>query len=343
MIMKKYLFLIFILIIFSPLLNGEIVLSFVGDVMTGSDYPDKSYLPPNSGKDVFKDVSKFFKSSSISFGNLEGAIAREDTQSRKRRSKTTYSFRMPPYMADRLAEAGFNILAVANNHIRDFGDKGFRQTEEYIEKAGMNIVGNKFNTPTFMEINGKKIGFLAFYYFSYANNAIQDIESAKALIAKTKKECDFLVVSFQGGAEGGNMYRVPKRTEMFYGENRGDVYKFSRAASDAGADIVVGHGPHVLRAMEMYKGTLIAYSLGNFVGYKQFSIAGNSGIGAILQVTLTDNLKIKGAKVIPVRLQNGGIPIIDASKEAIKKLNNYAELDFPNTGIKLDEEGEVSF
>lgn len=337
---KKIIIISILLSLFVNILNAEIILSFVGDVMTGSDYPDKSYLPSNEGKDIFKSVENYFKNSDINFANLEGAIANTNTQSSKR-SKNSYSFRMPPYMANRIAEAGFNIVAVANNHSRDFGDKGYKQTQEYLKNAEIKIVGNILNTATIIEIKNKKIGFLAFYYFSYANNSIQDITSAKALVEKTKKECDFLVVSFHGGAEGRNMFRVPKETEIFYGENRGDVYKFSRAVSDAGADLIIGHGPHVLRAMEIYNNSFIAYSLGNFVGYKQFSLAGNNGISAILQITLNDNLKINSAKVIPIKLINGGIPSVDYSDEAIKKLNNYADLDFPNSGIKFNSEGEA--
>ncbi|TXJ51120.1 CapA family protein [Brachyspira aalborgi] len=337
---KKIIIISVLLSLFVNILNAEIILSFVGDVMTGSDYPDKSYLPSNEGKDIFKSVENYFRNSDVNFANLEGAIANTNTQSSKR-SKNSYSFRMPPYMANRIAEAGFNIVAVANNHSRDFGDKGYKQTQEYLKNAEIKIVGNILNTATIIEIKNKKIGFLAFYYFSYANNSIQDITSAKALVEKTKKECDFLIVSFHGGAEGGNMFRVPKETEIFYGENRGDVYKFARAVSDAGADLIIGHGPHVLRAMEIYNNSFIAYSLGNFVGYKQFSLAGNNGISAILQITLNDNLKINSAKVIPIKLINGGIPSVDSSNEAIKKLNNYADLDFPNSGIKFNSEGEA--
>ncbi|TXJ33429.1 CapA family protein [Brachyspira aalborgi] len=337
---KKIIIISILLSLFVNILNAEIILSFVGDVMMGSDYPDKSYLPSNEGKDIFKSVENYFKNSDINFANLEGAIANTNTQSSKR-SKNSYSFRMPPYMANRIAEAGFNIVAVANNHSRDFGDKGYKQTQEYLKNAGIKIVGNILNTATIIEIKNKKIGFLAFYYFSYANNSIQDITSAKALVEKTKKECDFLVVSFHGGAEGRNMFRVPKETEIFYGENRGDVYKFARAVSDAGADLIIGHGPHVLRAMEIYNNSFIAYSLGNFVGYKQFSLAGNNGISVILQITLNNNLKINSAKVIPIKLINGGIPSVDSSNEAIKKLNNYADLDFPNSGIKFNSEGEA--
>ena len=169
----KFVLILFYIFNFN-ILNAEITLSFVGDVMTGSDYPDRSYLPSNEGKDIFKSVESYFKNSDINFANLEGAIANTNTQSAKR-SKNSYSFRMPPYMANRIAEAGFNIVAVANNHSRDFGDKGYKQTQEYVQNAGIKIIGNILNTASFIEVKNKKIGFLAFYYFSYANNSIQDI------------------------------------------------------------------------------------------------------------------------------------------------------------------------
>lgn len=341
MFKRKY---IIILLIFITALTAksEITLSFVGDMMTGSDFPDKSYLPPNEGRDIFSDVSDIIQKATIAFANLEGCIADTNTSSRKRGAKS-YSFRMPPYMANRIAEAGFDILAVANNHSRDFGETGFNQTKTYVENAGMKIVGNIKDAATFITVDKKKIGYLAFYYFGYNHNAIQDIEAAKTLIAKTKKECDFLVVSFHGGAEGEDLYKVPKTTEMFYGENRGDVYKFARAASDAGANIVVGHGPHVLRAIEIYNETLIAYSLGNFIGYKQFTTLGNKGLGAILTVTLNEKLKIKSAEIVSIRLKNDGTPVRDEIKEAVTKINTYSKNDFPETHITLNENGAVNF
>lgn len=333
---------IFLYLITLVSLNAEITMSFVGDTMTGSDWPNKTYLPPNEAKNFFDDVKHILTNSNITFGNLEGAISDTNTTSRKR-GKNSYSFRMPPYMATRLSEAGFNIMAVANNHIRDFGDRGYLQTIDYLTKNNITPVGNKLDTAVFKTVNDKKIGFLAFYYFGGANNAIQDIARAKTLIENTKKECDFLIVSFHGGAEGGAMFRVPKTNEIFLGENRGDVYKFARAAADSGANLIVGHAPHVLRAMEMYNDTFIAYSLGNFAGYKQFSTSGNNGISVILTLTFTDDLKLKKAEVTPIILKQSGIPFIDLNKTAIEKLNNYADLDFKETGIKFDSNGIKAF
>ncbi len=323
---------------------ADITFSFVGDMMLGSDHPaERNALPPNNGADIFASVASILRGSDMTFGNLETCIADGTTQSRKT-GKNSYSFRLPPQYTKSIEDAGFDVLSVANNHSYDFGASGFNQTVENVEKYNMKAVGQKIDQATFITVKGKKIGFLAFYYFSHRHNAIQDITRAKTLVEKTKAECDYLVVTFHGGAEGGdNVTSVPKETETYYGENRGDVYKFSRAVSDAGADVVIGHGPHVLRAMEMYNGTLIAYSLGNFVGYRLVSVAGNKGIGAILTLTLTDNLKLKSAEVTSVRLLNGGVPVQDSNHNAVKRFNEYAKRDFPQTGIVFDENGKISF
>ncbi len=323
---------------------ADITFSFVGDMMLGSDFPaERNALAPNDGADIFASVASILRGSDMTFGNLETCIADGTTQSRKT-GKNSYSFRLPPRYTQSIADAGFDVLSVANNHSYDFGQAGFNQTVENVEKHNMLSVGHKIDQATFITVKGKKIGFLAYYYFAGRHNAIQEISKAKVLVEKTKAECDYLVVTFHGGSEGGeNVTRVPKETEIFYGENRGNVYAFSRAVSDAGADLVIGHGPHVLRAMEMYNGTLIAYSLGNFVGYRLFSLSGNKGIGAILTLTLTDNLKLKSAEVTSVRLQNGGVPIIDSNATAVKRLNDYAKLDFPQTGLVFDENGKINF
>ena len=342
MFTKKFILTIIALLSLNIAVYPDITISFVGDMMLGSDYPNKSSLPPNEGKNTFTSVLDILKTSDITFGNLESSIADTTTKTRKK-GKNSYAFRMPPYLANRLSEAGFDVLSVANNHARDFGTAGFNQTVQHVTNAKMKTVGEKIDKATFIEKSGKKIGFLAFYYFSYANNSIQDITKAKALVEKTKLECDYLIVTYHGGAEGDKMYRVPKKTETYFGENRGDVYKFAHAVSDAGADLVIGHGPHVLRAMEVYNDTLIAYSLGNFVGYRLFSTSGNKGIGAILTITLDNDLKLKSAQVTSVKLQNGGVPITDTNNTAVKKLNEYANLDFPKTGLKFDENGNIDF
>ena len=112
-----------------------------------------------------------------------------------------------------------------------------------------------------------------------------------------------MVVTFHGGAEGADKQHVKPGTEMFLGENRGNLMKFSHAVVDAGADLVVGHGPHVLRGMEWRKGRLIAYSLGNFAGHGSLNWDGVLGVSALLRVTLRgDGAWVQG-KIVPVRIE----------------------------------------
>ena len=142
------------------------------------------------------------------------------------------------------------------------------------------------------------------------------------------RDHDLVFVSFHGGAEGATQTRVPRREETAYGENRGDVFAFSRAMVDAGADLVLGHGPHVLRGMEIYRGRLIAYSLGNFSSWNGFNLRGALGISAVLTVSLASNGVALDASLSPVRLVRPGIPTPDPAAEAIATVRRLSESDF---------------
>ena len=118
-------------------------------------------------------------------------------------------------------------------------------------------------------------------------------------------------------AEGAGATRVPKASEQAYGEDRGDVYAFARSMVDAGADLVLGHGPHVLRGMEVYNGRLIAYSLGNFSAWENFNLRGPLGLSVILYATIAPNGVITEAEIVPVYLADPGIPTPDGQRRAI--------------------------
>ena len=118
--------------------------------------------------------------------------------------------------------------------------------------------------------------------------------------------CDIVIVSFHGGAEGADYQNVTRETETFYGENRGNVYEFSHRMIDAGADIVFGHGPHVTRAIEVYKDRFIAYSLGNFCTYRRFNLTGPNGFAPLLRVKTDTFGKFVEADIIPVYQDNLG-------------------------------------
>ncbi len=98
-----------------------------------------------------------------------------------------------------------------------------------------------------------------------------------------KQQCDIVIVSFHGGGEGTGFEHVPFKIESYNNEKRGDVHAFAHNAIDAGADLILGNGPHVCRAMELYKNRLIAYSLGNFCTYRSVSVEGIGGLAPLLE------------------------------------------------------------
>ena len=180
----------------------------------------------------------------------------------------------------------------------------------------------------------------------FAHNAIvpnvNDIAAARQLVAAAKKKADIVVVSFHGGAEGEAAQHVPKQTEIFVGEKRGDLPLFAHAVIDAGADLVLGHGPHVLRAMEIYKGRLIDYSMGNFATYGMFNLKGPQGLTAVFEIGLAADGRFVGGKIHAGKQVGRGGPVQDATGEAIKKVRSLSNADFPATAPVIADDGTVS-
>jgi hypothetical protein len=149
------------------------------------------------------------------------------------------------------------------------------------------------------------------------------------------------VVSFHGGKEGIDATHVPEGTELYLGENRGDLRRFTHEMIDAGADLVIGHGPHVLRAMEVYKERLIAYSLGNFATYGRFSLGGPLGISVVLEVSLDGEGRFVEGQLLPTRQLGEGIPVVDPSSEGPKLVSALGEADFPASSIVVEQDGRI--
>ena len=225
----------------------------VGDVMIGSGFPD-GYLPKDDAVESFKYVKPYLKGD-IVFGNLEGAILDSGTSDKCKNSAegTCYAFRMPDRYGKIIKEAGFNLMSTANNHANDFGEKGRRNTAKILDEVGIYHAGPVENKSVIFEKDGVKYGFCA---FSPNSNmlSVNNINQATDLVKELRPQVDIVIVSFHGGAEGSKSTRVPRANEIFFGENRGNVYKFAHSVIDAGADIVLGHGPHVTRAVEVYNG-----------------------------------------------------------------------------------------
>ncbi len=322
-------------------ISDTICIAAVGDIMLGTAYPDKSKLPPDSAKSSFKSALAYFEKSDIVFGNLEGTLLDEGKPAAyKKNLKTAYLFRMPTNYGRVLKDAGFNLMSVANNHITDFDEKGCKSTTKTLDSYGIYYAGLQSCPTTIFERNGIKYGFCAF-----APNArvvpLLDLQNAERIIHDLKQQCDIVVVSFHGGAEGAAYEHVPFKMESYMNAKRGDVHKFAHLAIDAGADIVLGNGPHVSRALEKYNNRLIAYSLGNFCTYNKVSISGVCGIAPLLKVSLNKKGEFKKGRIVSFRQTHQMGLFRDTTNSAAKRIKMLTEKDFPQSGLTITTDGNI--
>lgn len=314
--------------------NADKVISVaaVGDVMIGSSFPSTGYLPDDDAQGSFREVKPYLKGD-IVFGNLEGTLL-DDGPSAKCPTVSTscYAFRMPERYANIIKDAGFNLMSVANNHIGDFGDLGRQRTLQTLAKVGIEHAGLQQKPTAIFEKNGVRYGFVAFAP-NLGTVPLNDLAGAASLVRDLKQKVDIVIVSFHGGAEGATHTHVPKTSEIFLGENRGDVYKFAHTVVDAGADLVIGQGPHVTRAVELYNHKFIAYSLGNFNTYGAFNLKGPNGYAPLMTIKLRGNGDFIGADVTSVKQTKEARLQLDPSNQAFTALKDLTQSDFPTTPL----------
>lgn len=323
--------------------GASIRLRAVGDMMIGTAFPEGA-LPPNGGADSFASVRDLLRDADTTFGNLEGPLCDLEAPSLKCKPDATpgscYAFRSPTAYVRWYEDAGFDVVSTANNHAVDFGEECRLQTEQALTKANILYSGRP-GTIARWEKNGLKLALIGFHT-STSGHLLTDTDTAVALVKGLTAEADIVIVSFHGGAEGSKATRVPVGGEKFYGEDRGDLRVFTHAVVDAGADLVLGHGPHVLRGMELYQGRLIAYSLGNFATYGRFNLSGNQGIGAILDVTLQKDGGFVNGRILGTRQLGQGVPAPDAENAAADLLRVLSEQDFPGSNVRIAQDGTLS-
>jgi poly-gamma-glutamate capsule biosynthesis protein CapA/YwtB (metallophosphatase superfamily) len=314
-------------------------------MIPGSNYPSRA-LPSQPGEQLdaereflFGNIKPFFGDTDILFGNFESTLTDYPYSAKDTSQGMTFAFRTPPAYAQMLKQLGFNVLNVANNHSFDFGDQGFADTFANIEQAGMKAVGKKGQI-LYMTVNKIPMAFIGFSFLP-DHNAMQDLTAAAALVREAKKQAKIVVVSVHAGAEGTDETHVANRTEYFFGEDRGNVVQFAHTVIDNGADLVLGHSPHVPRALELYQNKLIAYSLGNFIGYRTLSTVGSLGNSLILQAQLDAAGNFVGGRIIPVALDANGIPKLDDFFQSVVLIRNLTKTDFPQTPITIDDMGYI--
>ena len=323
--------------------NKKITVIGVGDIMLGSNYPSKNLLPKND-YNILSDTEKILQDADITIGNLEGTLFDEGGIPKSCSDPSVcFVFRTPSKYGQYLKKAGFDYLSIANNHSNDFGDEGISKTMKSLDELGIKYTGiKKLAETTIIEKDNLKYGFVSFAPLSKTVD-LNDYEYAAELIKSLKSKVDIVIVMFHGGAEGNGKEHLTRKTEMFFGENRGNVFKFARMAVDAGADIIFGQGPHVTRAIELYKNKFISYSAGNFATYGKFNLKGSSGIAPIFKITLDSKGNFIEGEIIPVRQTKGVYgPFIDENKSAVKEIISLNKSDFPEgNGLSVSEDGKI--
>lgn len=268
----------------------NIKLAFVGDIMLdrGVKYSVYKNFSGNYSE-LFSKVEDQLRAYDILFANLEGPISDKGAD-----GGNLYSFRFEPGVVPALDQAGVDVLSIANNHIYNWGETALEDTMQLLSQAGVTYIGGgRFGSDAYQEkiisVAGIRIAFLAFSEFNEGGTQASSSEPGIAIISETaikdsissaKEKADLVVVSFHFGEE--------------YDESPNNYQrKYAELAIDFGADLVVGHHPHVVQALEQYRNTYIVYSLGNFIFDQHFSA--ETMQGGLLEVEVdTKNKQIEG-------------------------------------------------
>ncbi len=311
-----------------------ISIAAVGDTMLG----DTPALPPSPS--TYLAAMRADLRGDIVFGNLEGTLTDATTSKCKPKAKDCFAFGAPPDFASALRAAGFTVMNNANNHSYDFGAAGQADTVRALQAAGVAQTGLPGEIAV-VRTGGVRVAMLGFAPYA-ATASLLDLPAGRALIERADTMADIVVVAIHAGAEGTGAQHVTGAGESYVGEDRGNPEAFAHMAVDAGADLVLGSGPHVLRGMEIYRRRLIAYSLGNFAGYHNFGLDGVLADSAVLHVRLSGRGVFRSGRITSVRLVDAGMPEPDPAGTGAQLIAELSRDDFGARGIRVTPEGRIT-
>jgi poly-gamma-glutamate capsule biosynthesis protein CapA/YwtB (metallophosphatase superfamily) len=311
--------------------------------------------------DKLAEIRKIKLSGDIIFGNFEGVLAESD-------SPDPWKFSAPMVSIGLLKEMGFNAFSLANNHSADLGDGNYQKTAALLAQQGFWVAGQEGHgviaevgslrlravvpfgsgtgvppvnghgqdgraTPNNTTTHVRIIGFS----FSGANN-INNLDAIPAVIGRKQREV--IIVSAHMGGDNHTGQWIPNAMEYFGDEKRGDVVQFSHRCIDAGADLVLGHSPHVPRGLELYKNKLIVYSLGNFLFDYPGAGRNAHALGYAISIDLDETGDFQSARIVSYDLQYG-VPVPDRSGRAYKMIQNLTLENLKQTSLVFPESGIV--
>jgi hypothetical protein len=314
----------------------SVSVSWVGDMSLSSDLG----LPPRAGAGPLRAVRGQLVASDLALGNLEGALGGGGRSKCRPGSEHCVTFRAPAGYARVYARAGFDLLNLANNHSFDFGSRGLRATIRALDAGGIGHAGLAGEI-ALRRVRDTSVALVGFAPYSWSG-PLRDLAAARALVERASQRADVVVAMMHAGAEGADRTHTPAGVERAFGENRGDTRAFAHAVVDAGADLVVGSGPHVLRGIELYRGRLIAYSLGNFLAYNTLFHGGVFALSGILRVRLDGGGRPRAARLVPVRLVDPGEPRVDRTGASARLVRQLSRADFGAHGARVDRHGRIA-
>lgn len=320
--------------------SDTLTVAMCGDIMMGTTYPSNR-LPEKDGALIFSDVKDILTSATLAVGNLEGTLC-DGGNSTKGSGPHSYSFRTPTSYGHLLREAGFDFLSMANNHSNDFGVQGMESTEKVLDQQGIaysGVAGRK--EWAVVERDGIRFGICAFGHNRYTLKHAQ-LDKVKEILDTLSKCSDIIVVSFHGGAEGSDKGHLPQGSETFLGENRGELRKFAHFCIDNGASVVYGHGPHVTRCVEVYKGKFIAYSLGNFCTPYGINVSGVCGYAPLITVRITQDGSFVDGTIHPFIQKYGRGPLPDTGGIVVKHMKSLTDTDVPASEATVGLDGRIT-
>jgi hypothetical protein len=303
-----------------------IQIGWVGDTTPGSQYG----MPPDGGRALFVALRPELRAPDLMIANLEGTYStggpsKCDGQS----SGNCFAFQAPPAYAKALPWAGIDLVSLANNHSNDYFARGLDQTTQALRTFGVKYTGLP-DQVTVVRVKGVRVAAVGFSPYPW-NADMNDIPGARKLIRRAAGKADVVVVLMHAGAEGADKTHTPHGPEVAFGELRGSVRAFAHAAVDAGADLVLGSGPHVIRGIERYRGRLIAYSLGNFAGWGNFGLSGNLDLSGLLTVRIDQTGRVLGGRWLSLYLADPGVPKVDPAQTSAQMIRQLSAADFART------------
>jgi Bacterial capsule synthesis protein PGA_cap len=316
-----------------PAATRPVTLEWVGDIALST----QRGLPPGGLERALAPVGDQLREPNVTLGNLEGTLSvGGSSKCGPSGSANCFAFQAPPATAGGLRALGFDLVNMANNHSLDYGAPGRAQTISALTRSGIAHTGLPGEI-TYLTVAGNRVAFVGFAPYAYDADLL-DIPAAQAIVRRARAHASLVVVFIHAGAEGAGELHTPHGSEFFLGENRGNPRAFAHAVIDAGASIVLGSGPHVIRGIERYRRRLIAYSLGNFVGFHTLAGGGVLSDSAILQVTLGAGGRVLAGTWIPIVLRDG-LPRPDPTGASAKLVATLSREDFPSDHFVIGPHG----